>query len=91
MKILLTPISQIKYFNSYQKNDLKETNSIYLKNNIDERKDIIYYEFILDESEYLYVPSYYFIQIKEKIDNLICYEYQDISFFNDIFLKIIYN
>ena len=91
IQILLTPISQIKYFNSYQKNDLEETNNIYLKNNIDERKDIIYYEFILDESEYLYVPSYYFIQIKEKIDNLICYEYQDISFFNDMVFKILYN
>jgi len=91
IKILLTPISQIKYFNSYQKKDEGEINSIYLKNNIDERKDVIYYEFILDKSEYLFIPSYYFVQIKEKIDNLTCYEYLDISFFNNMVFKILYN
>ena len=92
IKILLAPISQIKYYNSYKKkNDEDNIYNIYLKNNIDERKDTIYYEFILNKSEYLYIPSYYFIQIKEAVDDLLCYKYQDISFFNDIVFQILYN
>ena len=92
IKILLAPISQIKYYNSYQKKygDYNVYN-IYLKNNIDDRKDTIYYEFILDKLEYIYIPSYYFIQIKEAVDDLFCYEYRDISFFNDIVFQILYN
>jgi hypothetical protein len=76
IKILLAPISQIKYLN--------------LKNDINERKNGIYYEFILDNMNYIYIPSYYFIQIKEKLNNFSCYEYQDLSFINDIVFKILY-
>ena len=92
IKILLAPISQIKYYNSYQKKyERDNAYNIYLKNNIDDRKDTIYYEFILDKFEYIYIPSYYFIQIKEAVDDLFCYEYRDISFFNDIVFQILYN
>ena len=77
IKILLAPISQIKYIN--------------LKNDINERKNGIYYEFILHSMNYIYIPSYYFIQIKEKLQNFICYEYQDLSFINDIVFNILYN
>ena len=96
--IYLSPISQIENFNSYQKKSSSEFINIYLKNNIDDKlqdnfgeKNIIYYEFILNEGDFIYAPSYYFIQIKEPIDNLFSYEYQDISLFNDIVFKILYS
>ena len=92
LKILLSPISQIKFFNTkkIESDDINIIN-IYLKDNIDERKDAIYYEFILDKFDYIYIPSYYFIQTKESLNNFICYEYQDLSFLNDIIFKILYN
>ena len=96
--IYLSPVSQIVNFNSYQKKSSSEFINIYLKNNIDDKlqdnfgeKKIIYYEFILNEGDFIYAPSYYFIQIKEPVDNLFIYEYQDISLFNDIVFKILYN
>ena len=91
INILLAPISQIKYFNSYQKKSNSDIINIYLKNNIDDIKDVIYYEFNLDKFDYIYIPSYYFIQIKNNLDNFFCYEYQDISLFNDMVFKILYN
>ena len=91
LNILLAPISQIKYFNSYQKKSNSDIINIYLKNNIDDIKDVIYYEFNLDKFDYIYIPSYYFIQIKNNLDNFFCYEYQDISLFNDMVFKILYN
>ena len=92
LKILLSPISQIKFFNTkkIESDDINIIN-IYLKDNIDERKDAIYYEFILDKFDYIYIPSYYFIQTKESLNNFVCYEYQDLSFLNDIIFKILYN
>ena len=98
--IYLSPISQIEYFNSYQNKSYSEIINIYLKNNIDDKikdisnseyKKIIYYEFDLNEADFIYVPSYYFIQIKEPVDNLISYEYQDKSLFNDMVFKILYS
>lgn len=96
--IYLSPISQIEYFNWYQNKSTSDIVNFYLKNNIDDKirdnsgeKDIIYYEFDLDEADLIYIPSYYFIQIKEPVDNLIIYEYQDISYFNDMFFKILYS
>jgi len=92
LNILLSPTSQIKYFNSNKKilNDSNIIN-IYLKDNIDERKNAIYYEFILEQFDYIYIPSYYFIQVKDTLINFICYEYQDLSFLNDIIFKILFN
>lgn len=94
----LSPISQIEYFNSYQNKSNSEIINFYLKNNIDDKiknksgeKDIIYYEFDLNEADFIYIPSYYFIQIKEPVENLISYEYQDISLFNDMVFKILYS
>lgn len=96
--IYLSPISQIEYFNWYQNKSTSDIVNFYLKNNIDDKirdnsgeKDIIYYEFDLNEADLIYIPSYYFIQIKEPVDNLIIYEYQDISYFNDMFFKILYS
>lgn len=96
--IYISPISQIEYFNSYQNKSTSEIVNFYLKNNIDDKikdnsgeKDIIYYEFDLNEADLIYIPSYYFIQIKEPVDNLIIYEYQDISYFNDMIFKILYS
>ena len=95
--IYLSPISQIKYFNSYQNKSNSEIINFFLKNNIDDKvkdnsgeKYIIYYEFDLNEADFIYIPSYYFIQIKESVENLISYEYQDISMFNDMVFKILY-
>ena len=90
IKISLSPISQIKYFNTFQKKSNSEIINLYLKENIDEKKDIIYYEFTLNKSDYIYIPSYYFIQIKEPLDNFICKEYQDLSLFNDMIFKILF-
>ena len=98
--IYLSPISQIKYFNSYQNKSNSDIIHFYLKNNIDDKikdntnsesKFIIYYEYDLNEADFIYVPSYYFIQIKEPIDNLISYEYQDISPYQDMVFKILYS
>ena len=96
--IYISPISQIEYFNSYQNKSTSDIVNFYLKNNIDDKikdnsgeKDIIYYEFDLNEADLIYIPSYYFIQIKEPVDNLIIYEYQDISYFNDMIFKILYS
>ena len=96
--IYVSPLSQIKYFNSYQNKSNSEIVNFYLKNNIDdklkdnfEEKSIIYYEFDLNEADFIYIPSYYFIQIKESAENLISYEYQDISMFNDMVFKILYS
>ena len=97
--ILISPISQIEYFNSFQNKSSSDIINIYLKNNIDVNikdklvngeKKIIYYEFNLNQADFLYIPSYYFIQIKESIENLVSYEYQDISLFNDMVYKILY-
>ena len=92
INILLSPISQIKFFNTkkIESNDINIIN-IYLKDKIDERKDAIHYEFVLDKFDYIYIPSYYFIQTKESLNNFACYEYQDLSFLNDIIFKILYN
>jgi hypothetical protein len=96
--IYLSPISQINKFNSYQNRDSSDIMYIYLKNNIDDilmdksgAKKVIYYEFTLNEGDFIYAPSYYFIQIKEPVENLIVYEYQDISPLNDMIFKILYN
>ena len=96
--IYLLPISQIEYFNSYQNKSSSDIIYFFLKNNIDDRvkdknnkKEIIYYEFYLEEAGFIYVPSYYFLQIKEPVENLISYEYQDISQFNDMVFKILYS
>ena len=96
--IYLSPISQIEYFNSYQNKSNSDIINFYLKNNIDDKvkdksgeKNIIYYEFDLNEADFIYIPSYYFIQIKEPVENLISYEYQDISLFNDMVFKILYS
>ena len=98
--IYLSPISQIEYFNSYKVKSYSDIVNFYLKNNIDDKitdrsgkqeQKIIYYEFYLNENDFIYVPSYYFIQIKESVDNLISFEYQDITLFNDLVFKILYN
>lgn len=96
--IYLLPISQIEYFNSYQNKSSSDIIYFFLKNNIDDKvkdknkeKEIIYYEFYLEEADFIYVPSYYFLQIKEPVENLISYEYQDISQFNDMVFKILYS
>ena len=96
--IYLLPISQIEYFNSYQNKSSSDIIYFFLKNNIDDKvkdknkeKEIIYYEFYLEEAGFIYVPSYYFLQIKEPVENLISYEYQDISQFNDMVFKILYS
>ena len=92
IKILLLPISQIKFYNTKKiESDDTDIINFYLKDNIDDRKNAIYYEFILDKFDYIYIPSYYFIQVKESLNNFICYEYQDLSFLNDIIFKILYN
>ena len=91
INILLAPVSQIKYFNSYQQKDNEDFINIYLKNNIDDRKDIIYYEFIVNKFDFIYIPSYFFIQIKADLEDFICYEYQDLSPFNDMVFKILFN
>lgn len=91
INILLAPVSQIKYFNSYQQKDNEDFINIYLKNNIDDRKDIIYYEFIVNKFDFIYIPSYFFIQIKAELEDFICYEYQDLSPFNDMVFKILFN
>ena len=97
--IFISPISQIEYFYSFQNKSSSDIINIYLKNNIDvnikdksvnEEKKIIYYEFNLNQADFLYIPSYYFIQIKESIENLVSYEYQDLSLFNDMVYKILY-
>ena len=91
INVLISPISQIKFFNIEQKKNNEDFVNIYLKNNIDDRKDVIYYDFHLNKFDSLYIPSYYFIQIKEEVNDMICYEYQDISSFNDMVFKILYN
>ena len=91
VQILLSPISQIKYFNTYQKKSNSEIINLYLKENLDEKINIIYYEFTLNKSDYIYIPSFYFIQIKEPIENFMCKEYQDISLFNDMIFKILFD
>ena len=91
INVLLSPVSQIKYYNIEQKKNNEDFVNIYLKNNIDDRKDVIYYDFLLNKFDSLYIPSYYFIQIKEEVNDMICYEYQDISSFNDMVFKILYN
>ena len=97
--IFISPISQIEYFYSFQNKSSSDIINIYLKNNIDvnikdksvnEEKKIIYYGFNLNQADFLYIPSYYFIQIKESIENLVSYEYQDLSLFNDMVYKILY-
>ena len=97
--IFISPISQIEYFNSFQNKSNSDIINFYLRNNIDdkiqdksgkEEKTIIYYEFDLNQADFIYIPSYYFIQIKESVENLISYEYQDITMFNDMVFKILY-
>ena len=95
--IIISPISQIKNYNSIQNKSNSEFVNFYLKNNIDDKivmnskqKNQIFYEFDLDNLDLIYVPSYYFIQIKEPVENLLIYEYYDISSFHDNVFKILY-
>ena len=77
IKITMSPISQIKFFN--------DDNYF----NIDE-KSKFFYEFNLKKNDFLYVPSFYYLQIKENVDDIIVYEYQDNSNFNNMIFKILY-
>lgn len=92
LNLYLCSVSQIDNFDSFKKKSNSEYLELYLKNNIfDQKEKIIYYKTILDEGDFIYIPSYYFIEIKEKVEGLLSYEYQDISTFQDAAFKALYD
>ena len=92
LNLYLCPVSQIGNFNSFKKKSNSEYLELYLKNSIyDQKEKLVYYKTILNEGDFIYVPSYYFLEIKEKVEGLLSYEYQDISTFQDAAFKALYD
>ena len=79
IKFGLSPLSQFNELNAYINETYKDFNTYNSKYEIIDSNinDLISFEYELEKGDLLYVPSFYFIQIKNINKNLLIYQYKD--------------
>lgn len=87
------PISQINMLEPYKNEIYKEYEMLYAKKDLFKMgNEIISYEVKLNNGDLLYVPSYYFVELKEKeYDDMILYEYNNNNKLMEIAFKALFD
>ncbi len=89
----LSPISQINKLNPYKNETYREYGVIYAKEDLFTlSNEIILFSVELKKGDMLYVPSYYFVEMKEKeYNDMILYEYNNNNKLMEIAFKALFD